>query len=474
VVYSFLRRAEFWILLAGGLIWLRAGADGSWLRFLLAAIPGGLMLTGALGTLCFPGARGLNRVSAFGGLVGLLMAVPVLFFEPAMALGLGLLAAGAIVATGLLSIDEYPLPEDLPSLDRGPRLGAEIGIDEAVLGLAGILMAPWSDGQQARVARETEAALALFGERGWLKDPHSFHRRPPPLEREDVQIQGRNTIGWSFEELSFESGYEPWPDSPGRDRYLGYAGCRRAHAWLLRGNPSAPWLISIHGLGMGMPQLDLNLLYGKLLHRELGLNLVFPVLPLHGPRRRDVVSGRGFQDGDFLDTIHAESQLVWDVRRLLSWIRMHGNPRIGVHGISMGGFHTALLCSLEDGFACAIAGIPVTDQAALIWHHVSRLSLQEAEGRGLTEARARSLLEVVSPLRLDPLLAKSKRYIYAGVADRFVPADHVKKLWEHWEQPQTLWYPGAHLSFPRHEAVGDFITDAVQTTLLETSWNEQA
>ena len=139
----------------------------------------------------------------------------------------------------------------------------------------------------------------------------------------------------------------------------------------------------------------------------------------------------------------------------------------------MGGFHAALLCSLEDGFACAIAGIPVTDQAALIWHHASRWSLQEAERRGLTEARARSLLEVVSPLRLDPLLPTSRRYIYAGIADRFVPADHVKHLWEHWERPQTLWYPGAHLTFAQHETVGDFITDAVQTTLLETSWNEQ-
>jgi hypothetical protein len=466
VIFSTLRRYEFWILLVAGLVWLNAGADGGWLRFLLAAIPGGLMLAAAIGTMNMPGSRGVNRIGGFGGLIGILLAVPVLFVAPATALGLGLLAAAGLVASGLLSLEEFPLPEGLPRVERDVRTGAEVGFDEAVLGLASVLMAPYASGSQPRVARETRAALELFEERGWLKDPHAFHRRPPPLGAGEVRLKGANTLGWAYEELSFDSGYEPWPETPGRDRYLSYGACRRAVAWLLRGNPSAPWMICIHGLGMGRGHLDLTLLYGALLHRELGLNLVFPVLPLHGPRRKGAVSGRGFQDGDFLDTVHAESQAIWDIRRLRSWIGLHGDTPLGVHGMSMGGFHTALLASLDDGLACAIAGIPVADQSALLWHHTAPAALNVLAAEGVTRDTASALFQVVSPLRLPPLLPRERRFIYAGVADRFVPAEQVLQLVQHWERPETCWYPGAHLSFPRHRMVGDFIAGAVRKTLL--------
>ena len=168
MIFSYLRRYEIWILLVAGLVWLNYGADGGWLRFVMAAVPGGLMLAAAIGTLNMPGSRGVNRIGGFGGLIGILMAVPVLFVAPATALGLGLLAAAGLVASGLLSLEEFPLPEGLPRVERDVRTGAEVGFDEAVLGLASVLMAPYAGGSQPRVARETRAALELFEDRGWL------------------------------------------------------------------------------------------------------------------------------------------------------------------------------------------------------------------------------------------------------------------------------------------------------------------
>ena len=134
--------------------------------------------------------------------------------------------------------------------------------------------------------------------------------------------------------------------------------------------------------------------------------------------------------------------------------------------MSMGGFHTALLAALDDDFACAVAGIPVADQAALVWHHSAPAVLNGLRAAGLDVERVRTLLQVVSPLRLDPLLPRERRFIYAGVADRFVPAADVLQLWEHWERPEIQWYPGAHLSFPWHPSVADFLARAVRATLL--------
>ena len=45
-----------------------------------------------------------------------------------------------------------------------------------------------------------------------------------------------------YRHLRFESEYEPHPDAPGRDRWLGYEPNRTGHAWLLKHpGPPRPW-----------------------------------------------------------------------------------------------------------------------------------------------------------------------------------------------------------------------------------------
>ena len=56
--------------------------------------------------------------------------------------------------------------------------------------------------------------------------------------------------------------------------------------------------------------------------------------------------------------VHATAQAVWDVRRLLSWIRsQQPDSPIGLNSISLGGYVTSLVASLEDGLTCAILGV---------------------------------------------------------------------------------------------------------------------
>jgi hypothetical protein len=57
-------------------------------------------------------------------------------------------------------------------------------------------------------------------------------------------------------------------------------------------------------------------------------------MPLHGPRRVGRRGGDGYLSGDFLDTIHAQTQAVWDIRRLIAWLRAEGAQRVGVQGVS--------------------------------------------------------------------------------------------------------------------------------------------
>ena len=185
------------------------------------------------------------------------------------------------------------------------------------------------------------------------------------------------------------------------------------------------------------------------------------LLPLHGKRKVGRRSGDGFLAGHSLDTVHAEAQAMWDIRRLLSWVRAQGASQIGVLGLSLGGYNTALLASVEEDLACAIPGIPATDFARLLWEHSHDVEIRGMEEVGLTRDAVSEVFSVISPLVLEPKVAAKNRSIFAGVVDRLVPPEHVCALHEHWDRPRITWYQGGHVTFSRDSGV----RQGIETTL---------
>jgi hypothetical protein len=348
----------------------------------------------------------------------------------------------------------------IPRLKLSGSLGAKVVVDEAVRALMlGLVRCP-SRAQRARIRDEVSTALDLYARRGWMARPERFHRPPPPLRR--PRITQRRAAGIDFEHLEFRSGYRPRDGEPGRNRWLALRANRTAHAWVMRhrGAPR-PWLISIPGYRMGHPALDLSGLRAHHHHFDLGFNVLIPVLPLHGPRSAGRRSGDGFITPDALNTIHAEAQAMWDIRRMLSWIRAEGAAGVGVFGVSLGGYNAALLASLERGLACVIAGIPASCFPSLLDEHAPRFLMRLGERLGLPWDDMRRIMRVVSPLQMRPKLPVDRRFVFAGLADRLVPPDHVLGLWEHWERPRIAWYHGSHLSFHWEPEVRRLIFDAL-------------
>jgi hypothetical protein len=219
---------------------------------------------------------------------------------------------------------------------------------------------------------------------------------------------------------------------------------------------------------MGRPNIDLSLFRTRWLHEDLGLNVLLPVLPLHGPRRGDLPNDTMFPGEDVLDNVHGAAQSVWDIRRLVSWIRTQDpDARIGVTGVSLGGYITSLVASLETGLACAIVGVPVVDLVDLIGYHAK---LAHDEERRRIETVAKSVGRVVSPLALTPQVPLEGRFVYAGLADRLVhPRHQVVRLWEHWGRPDIVWFEGSHTGFMRSKPVGHFVREALVRSGMVTA-----
>jgi len=315
-----------------------------------------------------------------------------------------------------------------------------------------------------QINREVGEAVEFYGRQGWLARPENYFPAPPAPTDVSVRAYTKGTRGTradrGHERISFVSGYAPHPDEPGAERWMSYTANHREYAVVLRHPEPRPWLVCVHGTEMGRAGLDVTLFRARHLHADLGLNVALPVLPMHGPRARGLPKGAVFPGENVLDDVHGTAQAVWDVRRLLAWIRSEQpGARIGLNSISLGGYVAALVASLDDDLTCAILGVPPANLVELLGRHSG---LPKNDPRLKTLELAQPIGQMVSPLSLQPKVPPQGRFIYAGVADRIVhPRKQVMQLWEHWGRPDIGWYPGGHTGFFEARPVQRYVDAAL-------------
>ncbi|HSW15082.1 MAG TPA: hypothetical protein VLI06_19700 [Solimonas sp.] len=432
------------IPIVAGLCWLLPDGGFGWTLWSL--LPGGLLLSTGIALLLYPGDARISAYMAAAAVLGLLLWIPAWiaggFFSATLA-ALGSLAS--LLAAGRAALTREPVSLGVPPPEMGPLMDLKVGVDEALLGyfVGGARM---PGGEQAlQMCRQAQQMVDAFKARGWDRDPTGMHPAPPPPPRSFVEKA--RFLSHDYEVLRFDSGFSPDDALPGASLWKSYTRNNQCHVRLLRHpGPPRPWLLCIHGYRMGLPFMDLSLFGPRWLHERLGLNIIQPVLPLHGPRRIGARTGDFYLDGDPLDLVYAQAQALWDLRRTLAWLRQtEGNPRVGVLGYSLGGYNAALLAGYERELDFAVAIIPVLDFPSALMRFLPPAYLRFFSQHGLDEQRYRDILGVVSPATIPALLPRERLHIVAAVGDRIVLPDHPLALARHWNVPVT-WYQGSHLS----------------------------
>lgn len=450
--------------IAAGLyaILMHAGIAG----LILGIVPGALVLAAGMALLLMPGDPRITGYMALGSAIGIALAVPLALF---MGLGHALVAAalflGAFLVAGRVSLEREARFDGVPPPPDEWRVQAKAAVDEAMLGYF-VTTARVPSGDDARQMCEDALKLeTLLSARGWLAHPERYHRSPETPRQ--INVQTAQLFGFEYEQVSFDSGFQPEPEIPGAESWLRHESNGRTVAWVMRHpGPPRPWLMCLHGYRMGRPSLDFSMFRPAHLFDRLGLNLIMPVLPLHGPRKIGVLSGDRYLDGNVLDLLFAQTQALWDLRRWLLWLRsVENDPTVGVWSVSLGAYNAALLAQYEAELDFVVTATPVVDLGGLLWRFVPPAHQRYYSEHGLAESRFRDILRVVSPLQRPPLPDASRLHIIGGTADRVVLPIHPMKLAEHWKVPVN-WYNGSHQSLRREQEPRRVLEEA----MLRAGW----
>jgi len=354
----------------------------------------------------------------------------------------------------------------VPPLSPSFGLVGEALLDRTFTLLTSVLVGVPLPETVRRMVDDLVAAHAFYEARGWLADPLSYHGTPPPL-RDVERRKGKTFAGrrlMEYEHLSFPSGFAPHEGEPGRERWLAHPQNGTAHVYVLQHREPRPWLVGVHGFAMGTPLVNFSGFPVRMLHEELGLNLAFPVLPLHGPRGVGGVSGGEVLNPDYLRMVHLFAQGVWDVRRTLAWIRAQSDQPIGLYGISLGGYVSALVAAFEAELACVVAGIPAVDFPSLASDNQPWIMRRYGDEFEVDWRLVRAVSHVVSPLAFAPAVPRERRFIYAGVADRVVKPYQPRALWRHWDEPEIHWFSGGHVLGIWNDSIRTFLASALETS----------
>lgn len=330
---------------------------------------------------------------------------------------------------------------------------ASAAIDRSVVRFMERRMAPRAPRIEHGDARQRLIDLARFYSNGTLGSPSPFFPLPPEVPAVRLTPQGDGPLGTQVVDLAWASEYRPFHPLA-RESYLSIIENMTAHARWWTSGQGRPTIVLIHGWGGGNHWVTARTFVVPYWLRH-GYDVVSFQLPFHGERapatNQVVKSGALFPSPNPLRTNEAFGHAIYDLRGLALFLRKRGSSAVGVMGMSLGGYTTALWASVagEDdpsGVDFAVAMIPAVSFSRLMWNHGESSPVRRrATSAGITEDLLADAFAVHAPTTRPARLAKDRLYVIAGRGDRITPPDHAEELAAHWGT-QILWFEGGHLA----------------------------
>ncbi|HEY1959173.1 MAG TPA: hypothetical protein VGH28_26345 [Polyangiaceae bacterium] len=282
--------------------------------------------------------------------------------------------------------------------------------------------------------------------------PDAFFEPPEPIDPSLRRVRGMGAL--DVIDARWPSRYEPYLAEL-RNKYLAYEDNRTSHARLFVSASPRPAIVLIHGYLAGQWAVEERAWPVRWLAKRYDLALA--VLPFHAQRgSRGRRGPPPFPGPDPRVTNEGFRQAVFDLRALIRFLRARGAPSVGVMGMSLGGYTTSLLATVERDLDFAVPIIPL---ASLADFALEQGRLGAGDEARLQHDALEEANRVVSPLARPSLV--SRVLVVAAEGDRITPMGHAERLARHFGA-DIVRFPGGHLlQFGRGEAfreIGRWLT----------------
>jgi len=273
-------------------------------------------------------------------------------------------------------------------------------------------------------------------------DAASFFPPPSPIDPVLRPVRRGSPPRTEVIDASWPSTFEPYLADVA-EKYVAHVENRTARARLIFGEHHAlkrPAVIALHGYMGGHWMLE-EAQWPIAWLTKRGLDVALPLLPFHalrsGPRR----GAPPFPSADPRLTNEGFRQAVSDIVALARWLRARGAPHVGVMGMSLGGYTSALLATVSADLDFVMPMIPLASVADFAREQGRLGEGEQADAQHEALERANW---VVSPLARPLLLPATRALVIAAEHDRITPAHHARRIATHFGC-DLVTIPGGHL-----------------------------
>jgi pimeloyl-ACP methyl ester carboxylesterase len=275
----------------------------------------------------------------------------------------------------------------------------------------------------------------------------SFFREPRRIVPvQNVRLARKD--GLRIVDVHWQSDYQTFLPEV-QEQYDRYQENRTATARLILHDQPRPMAVLIHGYLGGAHRMERRL-WPLSLWRRLGMDVALFVLPFHGTRAS---KGFGklppFPGAEPRMTNEGFRQSMADFQDLVAFFVERGHPKIGVMGMSLGGFSTALAATLEQRLAFTVPIIPlasIADAALLNGHLGSTPEEAKVQHQALEAVHA-----MTSPLHRRLVVPPSTVLVIGAERDQITPIENARKLATHFHCRLETMHGGHLVQLGRNE-----------------------
>lgn len=208
---------------------------------------------------------------------------------------------------------------------------------------------------------------------------------------------------------------------------------------------NTPNIIFVHGWRMNSYD-KLKSIFLKETTR-LGWNMYFPPLPYHMERTptESLYNGEFMISANMDRTLEAAQQSVIDLRSMIQWIKLNKPGPVFIVGVSLGGWITNLLATLETQIDGIVSIYYANRLSYSIWNTIpGKFIREDLELHGVSYEELIQHWDITDPSKALPKVKKENILLISGRKDQYISLEDADYLWNSWNRPRRLVYNNGH------------------------------